>query len=84
MKNYLDFKIEYLDLCVRFGRDTKRKQKNDLKNDIIWLIDKIEYIAPKLDKQDFCYHLGEVCTNRTLRTLKTELEFSKQLLKELN
>lgn len=81
--NYQEFKEEYLELCQIFGRDTKRKIKNDLKKDITEYQYRIEYIEPKILSRGACYLYGELYTRTDLNKYKKDLEFSKQLISEL-
>ena len=81
--DYSNFKSEYLDLCARFGRDTKRKVMNDLKSDVKELEYQIASLEPRLSVKPFAYLYGEIHSNVTLRKIKTELQFSKQLLTEI-
>ena len=80
---YQSFKSEYLDLCQKFGRDTNRKIKNDLKKDAIELADCIKFITPKIEEKGFCYLYGEIQYRKDLKKYIQELEYTNQLLNEL-
>ena len=80
---YQEFKDDYLRLCEKFGRDTKRKIKNDLKNDIKELEYRIESIKPRLSVNAFTYLYGELHTKRNLLKYEQELKFTNQLISEL-
>lgn len=77
------FKTEYLELCSKFGRDTNRKIKNDLKKDVNELMWRIEVIKPQLELKGFAMLLGELHTKRHLRKYEQELMYSNQLISEL-
>jgi hypothetical protein len=81
--DYLNFKTEYLELCQRFGRDTKRKIVNDLNKDIAELQYRIDAIKDKIDLNGFTYLYGEIQTKKTLRTYMNELELTNILKTEL-
>jgi hypothetical protein len=81
--DYSKFKSEYLNLCARFGRDTKRKIANDLKSDVKELEYQIASLEPRLEVNPTAYLYGELHTRTKLRKIKTELQFSKQLLTEI-
>jgi hypothetical protein len=81
--DYLKFKSEYLSLCARFGRDTKRKIKNDLNNDVKELEYQIASLEPRLELKPCVYLYGIMHTIRDLYRIKRELEYTKQLLKEI-
>lgn len=83
MQNYQTFKNEYLNLCTRFGRDTKRKIKNDLNNDVKELEYQIEHLAPRLNIKVYTYLYGRIHNRQDLCRIKTELEYTKQLLTEI-
>lgn len=81
--NYENYKEQYLDLCQKFGRDTKRKIKNDLKNDVKELEYRIESIKPRLAVKVCVYLYGELHTKRDLFRYEQELQFTNQLITEL-
>lgn len=81
--DYLEFKKEYLRLCETFGRDTKRKIKNDLKNDVKELEYRIESIKPRLAVNVCVYLYGELHTKRDLFRYEQELKFTNQLITEI-
>lgn len=81
--SYQLFKADYIDLCMRFGRDTKTKIKNDLKKGIKELEYRIEYIQPQIKQKGYARMYGDVYTPMHLKEMQTELEFSKQLLTEI-
>ncbi len=81
--DYLEFKKEYLRLCEIFGRDTKRKIKNDLKNDVKELEYRIESIKPRLAVKACIYLYGELHTKRDLFRYEQELKFTNQLITEI-
>lgn len=81
--NYQNFKEEYLRLCKEFGRDTKRKIKNDLKKEVEELEYRIEHIKDKLRSFDIAYLYGERYTQRELSILEIELKFTNQLITEI-
>jgi hypothetical protein len=81
--DYLEFKAEYLELCEKFGRDTKRKIANDLKKDIKELEYRIEYLEPQIRLKGVARMYGVLYGQRDLKQIKTELENSKQLLNEI-
>lgn len=80
--DYSKFKSEYLDLCARFGRDTKRKVMNDLKNDVKELEYQITSLEPRLEVDPRVWLHGILHSKRDLHRIKTELQFTKQLLTE--
>jgi hypothetical protein len=82
--DYLNFKNEYLNLCARFDRDTKRKIKNDLNSDVIELQYQINAIEPQVKAKGYGYLYGEPHSGVTLRKIKLDLEYTKQLLTEIN
>ena len=81
--DYSIFKSEYLNLCTRFGRDTKRKIANDLKSDVKELEYQIASLEPRLNVDPRVWLYGELHSKRDLHRIKTELQFSKQLLTEI-
>ena len=81
--NYETFKTEYLDLSKRFGRDTNRKIANDLKNDVKELEYQIASLEPRLELKPCVYLYGIMHTMRDLYRIKSELEYTKQLLTEI-
>lgn len=80
---YQSFKKEYLELCQRFGRDTKRKIKNDLSKDAKELQWRIDYLEPKIESETVAWLYGEIYTHRELREYQLELEYTNQLISEL-
>lgn len=80
---YQSFKKEYLELCQRFGRDTKRKIKNDLKKDANELQWRIDYLKPKIKSETVAWLYGEIYTHRELREYEQELKYTNQLLTEI-
>lgn len=76
MQNYLTFKSEYP------YRDTSRKVQNDLKSDIKELEYCIDAIEPQIKEKGCGWLYGVKHFRRDLEQIKTELEYSKQLLKE--
>jgi hypothetical protein len=80
---YQEFKNDYLNLCKKFGRDTKQKIKNDLKNDVKELEYRIESIKPRLAVKVCVYLYGELHTKRDLLRYERELQFTNQLITEL-
>lgn len=80
---YESFKAEYLYLCEKFGRDTKRKIKNDLDKDVKELEYRIKAIKPILEVKPITYLYGELHSRRHLRKYEQELIFTKQLISEL-
>jgi hypothetical protein len=83
MGNYLEFKSEYLRLCEKFGRDTNRKIKNDLKNDAKELQYQIDSIESRLEVKPMVYLYGILHTRGDLYRIKSELEYTNQLLTEI-
>lgn len=85
MDNYLKFKSEYLRLCKKFGRDTNRKIKNDLKNDAKELQYQIDSLEPRLETGlvYMVYLYGILHTKGDLYRIKSELEYTNQLLTEI-
>jgi len=81
--DYQAFKTEYLSLSERFGRDTKRKIKNDLNNDVKELEYQIASLEPRLELKPCVYLYGIMHTKRDLYRIKNELEYTKQLLTEI-
>lgn len=84
MRNYLEFKSEYLRLAEKFGRDTNRKIKNDLKSDVKELQYQIDSLETRLELKPMVYLYGILHTKRDLYRIKTELEYTNQLLTEIN
>ncbi len=80
---YQEFKNDYLNLCKKFGRDTKRKIKNDLEKDVKELEYRIESIKPRLAVKVCVYLYGELHTKRDLFRYEQELQFTNQLITEL-
>lgn len=80
---YLEFKNEYLRLCAKFGRDTNRKIKNDLKNDVKELQYQIDSLESRLEVKPMVYLYGILHTKGDLYRIKSELEYTKQLLTEI-
>lgn len=81
--DYQLFKADYIDLCNRFGIDTNRKIKNDLKKGIKELEYRIEYLQPQIEQKGHARMYGDIYTPMHLKQMQTELEFSKQLLTEI-
>jgi hypothetical protein len=81
--NYENYKEQYLDLCQKFGRDTKRKIKNDLEKDSRELNYRIDYLKPKIIVGGQAYLYGEIYTKYELSMLEQELQFTNQLITEL-
>lgn len=81
--NYLDFKIDYINLCEGVGRNTKTKIKNDLKKDINELEFKIDHLQSEIDRRGFARMYGVIYFKLDLDDIIKELEFSKKLLVEL-
>ena len=81
--NYANYKKEYLDLCQKFERDTKRKILNDLKKDVQELTYRIESIRESIITSGYAYLYGEIYTKYDLSMLEQELKFTNQLISEL-
>jgi hypothetical protein len=81
--DYSEFKKEYLELCSKFERDTKRKIKNDLNNDAKELQYQIASLEPRLEVKPMVYLYGTLHTKVDLFRIKRELKFTNQLLSEL-
>lgn len=81
--DYLEFKKEYLRLCEVFGRDTNRKIKNDLNNDVKELEYRIASLEPRIETNGFAYLYGELHTRKMLDVIKRELKFTNQLITEI-
>ena len=80
---YQEFKNDYLNLCSKFGRDTKRKILNDLKKDVQELTYRIESIKESIITSGYAYLYGEIYTKYDLSMLEQELQFTNQLISEL-
>ena len=80
---YQEFKNDYLNLCLKFGRDTKRKILNDLKKDVQELTYRIESIKEGIITSGYAYLYGEIYTKYDLSMLEKELQFTNQLILEL-
>ena len=83
IKMYQSFKTEYLDLCQKFGRDTKRKIKNDLSKDVKELEYRIEHVKPRVETKGWCYLYGQFHSKRELKKYEQELMYTNQLLSEI-
>ena len=79
---YEQFKTDFFDAMVYFGRNTKRKINNSIKADMQEVIYRIEAIEPQIQNKGFARLYGEVLYKRDLKNLKNELTFLKQIQNE--
>ncbi len=76
--------MEYLKFKQMYPyRDTRRKVQNDLNSDIKELEYRINAVEPQIKLRGIGRLYGELYTTIELNELKRELEYTKQLLKEI-